>query len=426
MEFNHQEVKAQRQMQAQQFEQHKNLELNQMTFQAQQAILGKDHHARVAEEASIREIARLQEQLRHKDEQHNQALQKKQRLLAAQGQVPLFPQQWNAEQGFKADQVIIKRQQELALESSEPVGHQIWYSSLEDVGPGYATEEVMINHQAALHAPPSGASQCPSPAPTQTPSVAASQVPVAASYAGLPANSSMVDRPVFYQMNGQKSGVGTDYTVTTSLPEPTGLTRTAMEPARTVVTPPSNATPFQSVPQYGGASGSNNFGGGFNQTSSGLLGMGGNGGDKNHGNRNNGGSSPGGSRNNGSDKNAKKGKKPKKDPNGGGPDGSSLGGSSDKSNESENDQDDDDWRKSARIKELEEIKIGKFPMVHEYRAWKSGIYAIANSASGRGDEKAMSWIMKPEKQGPDSNVQALDERLHDAGQETSGSHHQSG
>ena len=29
------------------------------------------------------------------------------------------------------------------------------------------------------------------------------------------------------------------------------------------------------------------------------------------------------------------------------------------------------------------------------------MYAIVNSASGRGDDKAMAWIMRPEKRGPD-------------------------
>ena len=116
-------------------------------------------------------------------------MQTNQRLLEERGQEPLFPQTWNATQGYQADLVFLQKEKERALESSEPAGQQVWYSS-EDVGPGFATEEVLINHQAALHAPSSGTSQCPSLAPTQTPSIAPSQVLVAASYAGQPASVS--------------------------------------------------------------------------------------------------------------------------------------------------------------------------------------------------------------------------------------------
>ena len=138
MDFNHQEVKAQWQMQAHQFEQHKNFELHNMTCQAQQVTREKDHFAGVQEDASIREIARLQVQLKHKDDQHRNALLTNQRLLAERGQTPLFPQQLTVEQGFKADQAAIRQQRGMALESSELSGHQAWYSLLEYVGPGYA------------------------------------------------------------------------------------------------------------------------------------------------------------------------------------------------------------------------------------------------------------------------------------------------
>ena len=56
----------------------------------------------------------------------------------------------------------------------------------------------------------------------------------------------------------------------------------------------------------------------------------------------------------------------------------------------ENDQGGEDWRKAARIKELEVIKIGKFPLAHEYRAWKPGVYALVDTASGMVDDKAMA------------------------------------
>ena len=95
----------------------------------------------------------------------------------------------------------------------------------------------------------------------------------------------------------------------------------------------------------------------------------------------------------------KKEKKSKKDPPDGDPDGSGDGGGNDGASSTESDKDDDDWRKSARIKEQDEIKLSPLPMASHYRSWKTGVYAAIHTASGRGDDKALRWIRRPEKMG---------------------------
>ena len=76
----------------------------------------------------------------------------------------------------------------------------------------------------------------------------------------------------------------------------------------------------------------------------------------------------------------------------GGP-GEPDGDDSDEDDDHPPSEDSADRRKAPRIKEADEIKLGSFPQVSQFRAWKNGVATIVNTASGRGDDLALRWFL---------------------------------
>ena len=66
---------------------------------------------------------------------------------------------------------------------------------------------------------------------------------------------------------------------------------------------------------------------------------------------------------------------------------------SDPDDDHQSESNSEDRRRAARIKEADEIKLGTLPQVSQFRAWKSGVATIVNTASGRGDDLALQWFL---------------------------------
>jgi hypothetical protein len=50
----------------------------------------------------------------------------------------------------------------------------------------------------------------------------------------------------------------------------------------------------------------------------------------------------------------------------------------------------------SRVKEASEIKVPTLPAGNQYRAWKHAVYSNINAASGRSDDKALTWARECE------------------------------